>query len=289
MLLSGLEQSNHRTLDALRTGKIGPGDCHDYPYFGYFQVDIFECPPFLMFTNNDMPAAVNILYAKAFEKLSTKLWARLLPQASSVLDIGASVGVYSLIAAALRKDIKIHAFEPNPHAYTRLRLHKLVNHFNHIAEHPVALGMDDGACEFSWLIKRDAYISSGGVVRRLDGPQYERTVVPLQKLDGTGLAATLGPRPLVKVDVEGVESTVFKGMNEVIALKPDIIVETFNEKFCERINATLLPWGYRVYSIDETTDQMSPCEKLLSRTRGANDMNHLLTTRPPEEIAALMA
>src|SRR5687767_9879995 len=121
MTLEDLEAINRATLAALRAnpGKVDP---QKHPYYGYYTADIFECPPFVMFTSNDCPRAWNILYERTFEPQSMKLWCRLAREATGILDIGAHVGVYSLAAAALRKDIDVHAFEPNPYAFARLRL-----------------------------------------------------------------------------------------------------------------------------------------------------------------------
>src|SRR4051812_34182023 len=119
--LTNIAEINRTTLEAIRAGTA------DWPrdaFYGYFQVDIFDCPPFAMFTNNDCPRAFNILYQRKFEPGSMALWCRYARSASSILDVGAHVGVYALAAAALRPDLQIHAFEPNPFAAARLRLNK---------------------------------------------------------------------------------------------------------------------------------------------------------------------
>src|SRR5262245_20569340 len=96
---------------------------------GFYTVDLFDCPPFQMFSNGDDPRAIEILEYKSFEPHSMRLWCRLVRDATAILDIGAHTGVYSLAAASLRKDIQIHAFEPNPYAAARLRVHKHLNGF----------------------------------------------------------------------------------------------------------------------------------------------------------------
>src|SRR4051812_21792583 len=110
MQLSELEAQNAATLALLRKGgqKV---DFREHPYIGFYEVDIFECPPFVMFTGNDCPRGWDILYERSFEPQSMRIWCRLARTATGILDIGAHVGVYSLAAASLRKDIKIHAFE----------------------------------------------------------------------------------------------------------------------------------------------------------------------------------
>src|SRR5262245_24112087 len=108
MDLTALHASNQKTLDALRQSPKSI-DWAAHPYFGYYPVNIFDCPPFVMFTNDDCPRAYDILYTRRFEPTSMMVWCRLARTASGVIDIGAHVGVYALAAAAIRNDIQIHA------------------------------------------------------------------------------------------------------------------------------------------------------------------------------------
>ncbi|MHB1204793.1 MAG: hypothetical protein ACYCZX_04435, partial [Rhodospirillaceae bacterium] len=89
------------------------------PYFGYFKVDHLDCPPFDLFANGDTMGPDDV---RTYEPFSLKLWCHYARGASSILDIGSHVGIYTMAAAALRKDIPIHAFEPNPYNAARLRV-----------------------------------------------------------------------------------------------------------------------------------------------------------------------
>lgn len=286
MQLEALEATNAETLRLLREGK-GRVDPMQHPYYGYYTVDIFESPKFVMFTNNDCPRGWDILFDRYFEPQSMKMWCRLARTATGILDIGAHVGVYSLAAAALRNDIKIHSFEPNPNAYTRLRIHKIVNGFDNIIEHWFAVGDQDGHVHFSWVKKATLQISSGGGVGKRDGANIEQIVVPQHKLDGTGLAATIGTRPLLKVDVEGGEVSTLTGMKEILALECDIILETFHQNACDAINPALKSLGYNVFKIFERAGKIEPVDMLHPCVIASGDFNHLITRRTPDEIAHL--
>ena len=150
----------------LRKIREGSGDVQwpQVAYFGFYTVDCFDCPSFTMFTANDCPRAVDILYHRTFEPMSMKLWCRLASIASGIFDIGAHVGVYSLAAASLRPDLPVHAFEPNPYAYARLRVHKNVNGFLNIVEHRCALGDATGVTQLTWSHKSGLPISSGATI-----------------------------------------------------------------------------------------------------------------------------
>lgn len=274
---------NQETLRAIEAGTAKP---QTHPYFGYFRVDIFDCPPFVMFTNNDDPRAHNILYERKFEMGSMALWCRLARSATAILDIGAHVGVYALAAAALRPDLAVHAFEPNPHAYARLRVHKVVNVFRNIVEHPVAIGHTNAKAQFSWDKKPDL-IPSGAKLGKFEefGDAIERLQVPLHTLDSIVLE-TPGARPLIKIDVEGAERFVFAGMPGYLQARPDIILETFDQASCDEINQAVQPLGYSVYAIDEATGALNLQDRLTPRDRTGENFNQFLTVRETPPISS---
>jgi len=287
MNLEHLEANNAKTLNAISEGRVDAEIRPNFPFFGFYNVELFECPPFLMFTNNDCPRAFNILYDKVFEPTSMRVWCRLARHATGILDIGAHVGVFCLAAASLRTDIKIHAFEPNPYAYTRLRMHIMMNDFRNIEEHPFAVGNQSAVVKFSWVKKASLQISSGGGVGAR-GEGAEEIIVPMQKLDGSGLAGQIGDRGLVKIDVEGGEIQTIDGMGELLARRPDILLESFSPKACDHINAQILPLGYKVYLVNETTGALEPRDKLHAALMASGNFNQFLTVRSPDQVALLV-
>ena len=289
MDLKDLEAENAATLAAFRSNTAGVKP-ETHPFRGYYVADLFECPPFLMFTNNDCPRAADILYQRKFEPASMKIWCRLARTATGILDIGAHVGVYSLAAAALRSDITVHAFEPNPHAYTRLRMHKVLNNFDNIEEHWYAVGHRDETVEFTWYSKSRLIISSGGGVGPRDPRKpIEKVPALMRKLDGTGLSSRLGSRPLVKIDVEGGEYRAIKGMKEIMALDADIIIESFHTSACDAINGVIIPLGYNVYRISEMTGLLDQTDHLAPADPASGSFNQLLTRRSLGGMTALLA
>ncbi len=260
------------------------------PYYGYVEVDFPECPRIVMFTNNDAPGISSAMRG-AFEPHSMKVWARLCRGATGILDIGANVGIYSLCAARVRPDLTVHAYEPNPYAYARLRVHKVINALDNIVEHQVAIGPEDGMAGFGWVVKPGGNIASGGGFSHYHkGVRKERLLVQVVNLDRSGIAPTLGARPLVKIDVEGAEGIVIDAMKETIGLRPDMILETFNKETCDALNAQFLPLGYRVYRIREKAGALDLADGLVAADMNdpLADFNHLLTTRPASEIETLM-
>lgn len=283
-----VNEEGRRRIALFRSGVQAPESA--VRAFGYFELDMFECPPFVMFSNGDVPVLTYVMATGAFEPGSMALWCRLAKTATGFLDIGANVGIYSLAAAKLRPDIDVNAIEPNPYAYARLRVHKFLNDLPNLIEHPFAVYSRAGVSLLTWVKKPHGNISSGARLSVGDPMGTESLPVNVRPIDGSGLAATLGQRPLVKIDVEGGEATVFGAMQEVIALRPDIILETFEPKACEAINKTLLPMGYSVYGIDEAAKalrrkpELAPC----SRSDTTHNFNQFMTVRTAAEIEGII-
>lgn len=286
MRLTELESQNAKTLAAIKDGQAQRARAMEFPFHGYYEADIFECPPFLMYTNNDCPRAWDILFHRNFEQMSMRIWCRLARFATAILDIGAHVGVYSLAASTLRNDIPIHSFEPNPYAFARLRMHKLLNNFHQIREHAFAVGDHNKRVKFRWRTKASAQIPSGGGVHVV-GPieaGWQHITVSMQTLDATGLAQLLDDKSLIKIDVEGAEALAFLGMTEALARKPNIILETFSEVSCNVINPMIRSLGYSVYLIDETKLRVIPRPQLLPCAPSGENFNQLLTTMSEAEV-----
>jgi FkbM family methyltransferase len=255
-------------------------------YIGFHTVDMFDCPPFMMFTVDDSPASHYIMIEKRFEPMSMKVWAALARTATGILDIGANVGVYALVAASLRNDISVHAFEPNPYAFARLRLHRSLNAFSHVKIHTVALSNKRGIERLSWAVKDRNNISSGGTLVRDSYEGCETVPCDVAPLDDFA-HIRVGTRGLVKIDVEGAEHAVILGMKKVLMEKPDIIIEALNSNVCRDINKTVMPLGYRSYFIDETAMTLRETDGLAAGSIPDKNMNSLLTAHPlPPHLAS---
>lgn len=247
------------------------------PLFGYFDIDIFDCPPFIMFSNGDCPRVHDIVTLGNFEPVSMKLWCALARRASAIIDVGAHVGVYSLAAAALRGDIQIHAFEPNPYAAARLRVNKQRNGFAQITEHLAGLADQTGVTTMGWL-KKTGQISSGGALgeHASMGEKAERAVANIVRFDELNIP--LGERGLVKIDVEGAEVMALRGMRRALEQRPDIILECLKPANTGPLNEILLPLGYRVWVLDEAHGPV-PVDEVTFRKLSDEGFNHFLSVR----------
>jgi FkbM family methyltransferase len=123
------------------------------------------------------------------------------------LDIGANIGVYSLIVATRRLAGEVIAFEPDARSLGALRANLLINGIADAVEvRPIALSDHDGTVRFT----PDPGTSSCRSRVSADGT----AAVSCAKLD-TQLSAA-GKRLFFKIDIEGHELSALDGMRHVI-------------------------------------------------------------------------
>lgn len=206
------------------------------PYRGFVDVCIGPTP-FLMFSNNDDVVAMHYLYDErpGFEATSLRAWWALARLSDAIYDVGAFTGVYALSAAAANPSAFIYAFEPAANTFFRLATNILANQFDgRIAPIQVALGETTGRAELRHL--SGLYVLGSGeslVPSMVSRPAWVETVevVAGDELLSLGAERLLHAHPgdrvtLAKIDVEGFEREVVRGLGKAIAThQPTLLVE----------------------------------------------------------------
>jgi len=83
--------------------------------------------------SRDTTVGTSLLKWGFFEKYETKLFKKSIKRGMVVLDIGANIGYYTLLAARLVGDEgKVFAFEPDPYNYSLLRKNIEANRYNNV-------------------------------------------------------------------------------------------------------------------------------------------------------------
>lgn len=138
------------------------------------------------------------------------------------VDVGANIGYFSVFAAlAVGPDGKVHAVEPEPANLALLQKNLELNGLSNVEVHAVAASDRSGQA----TLYRDGFNSGGHSL--LQKPQVQNTTsVSVTTLDA--LLDTKGSPRLIKIDVQGSEVDVLKGMSELLrrdGSKPGLIVE----------------------------------------------------------------
>ncbi|WP_135468139.1 FkbM family methyltransferase [Crenalkalicoccus roseus] len=178
--------------------------------------------------------------------LTDFMWRNVRP-GQVALDLGANHGYYTILLADLvGAEGAVHAFEPNPRLAELLRLNVSVNGFWHVARvHAAAVADRAGVLPFLVPLrdpKNACLVEPGQAARELDPALFARHEVPALTLD----EAVPGRADFVKIDVEGAEEAVWRGMQRLIARSPGIgILMEFNPHRCRDPRAILAEMAAR--------------------------------------------
>jgi FkbM family methyltransferase len=158
-----------------------------------------------------------------YEPKTTEYLRRHLQPGSVFADVGANHGYFTIVAAGLVGDAGlVFAFEPNPPVYERLDLHVRVNGFDHrVVLVEEALWDKSGEETFfvsqwssnsgiSTLTPGDTTLSDGGL-------SPNRTIrVRTETFDHWLASNGVEDVNLVKIDAEGAEAQIVRGMSETL-------------------------------------------------------------------------
>jgi FkbM family methyltransferase len=132
---------------------------------------------------------------------------------SIAVDIGANVGYFTLIFASLvGASGKVFAFEPDERIFPILKENVRLNNYQNINLDGRAVSDNNGRQRFFL----SSHLSRSGLIPH--GNTKRITEVETLSLD----TLKLGRVDWVKIDVEGAEASVLKGMKRTISENPDI-------------------------------------------------------------------
>lgn len=175
----------------------------------------------------------------------------LLETGDTFYDIGANVGFFSILASKIIGSTgAVYAFEPVPRNASRVEKNACLNSLNNVEVIKIAVSNYCGQSEL--LLARH----SGGAVLKSAGipPDFTGSiVVETSTLDAVMDREQLRPPNLVKIDVEGAELDVLRGMIGTLRkYGPKIIVEVDDEvqtRCLDKLSASqafLRDLGYRI-------------------------------------------
>ncbi len=202
-----------------------------------------------------------------FEKGERRFVWRFLRPGMTVLDIGAHVGLYSLIAAKrVGPDGVVIAFEPSPREYRRLRLHLWLNRIRNVRTEPIAVSDEDGETTF-WIV--EGWSTGGNSLRNPVhfGEPTKPIQVPTTRLDTYLNQRNLKKVDFIKMDVEGSELQILRGAHELLTRipRPVMMLEMTDYPVRGYPCVTLYDfladtYGYQWYSVSIDGD-LFPCPR----------------------------
>lgn len=151
---------------------------------------------------------------------------------SVAIDVGHAIGYMSLLMASRTGPTgEVHAFDPDPRAHDRLIEHTAINAMPWISVNQLALGERAGTIDLG--IHEQIGWSSTKPVKEFKGT----TSVPMNSLDSYLQEGEIDPGriSLIKVDAEGAELEVLRGMRKALGDGgPPVVVEVLPHRPGER-------------------------------------------------------
>lgn len=162
-------------------------------------------------------AGALIFYQGLSEPRTAELLCRFLQSGMVFWDIGAHIGEYTLLAAVRVGEAgEVHAFEPNVEAFELLERNVALNGLTQVVLNQTAVGDATGERVF----RVDAEPSLSRLVHGTIGESGERLVrVDAVCLDDYAQGRR-GPH-LIKIDTEGAEGLILRGMRALLARPAD--------------------------------------------------------------------
>ncbi|GGJ78588.1 hypothetical protein GCM10011583_07710 [Streptomyces camponoticapitis] len=261
-----LEEANRRTeQEAARVRPVTTSDIltkhrKGFPHHGWVEIDSEHCPPFVMFCANDEAVALDTVWNGRFgyESSSLRHWSRLAATSRTILDIGAHVGYYAMIAALSAPKAAVHAFEPVPPIHARLAVNHRANNLKNLVLHQNGVSDHGGTADINIRFPLSNLLSTGSSLEDFTKPPASAftTRVHLLTVD-----ETMGDTPvdLIKIDVEGHEPSVLAGARGVIKRdRPVIILEALHKTLLGKLTEPFEGLDYTFRWISEADGRLVP-------------------------------
>ena len=185
-----------------------------------------------------------------------------LPQESTILDIGANIGMFSLSYASMFKKAEIHCFEPVPFIYNYLNQNLKVNPNLSSNVHAHNFGMSSCVERKQLSIpvpqQHERYNKELDIrlysVHGQGKEKFEAQFIPLDQWVKESQINTLN---FIKIDVEGYEYSVLEGATDTLRSFQPIVMFELNQMTLALSNRTADDYlrfandhGYHIYGLE---------------------------------------
>lgn len=195
----------------------------------------------------------HLLWYGSYEKNESRTMQSFITSKTIFIDIGANVGYYSLLAAHISKLGQVYSFEPVSTTYNKLLRNISLNNFSIIQCFQIAISNFTGKATV--FISADDNTGMSGL-QSAENFSGTAEVINCTTLDQVVTDYRIPKVDLIKIDVEGSEVNVLKGMEMVLHVyKPILLIEIsattlamYNEKI-ETIFQLLFAKNYTAFQV----------------------------------------
>lgn len=187
-----------------------------------------------------------------FEPETTAIVKKLVKPGDSAIDVGANIGYFSLLFAhCVGNAGRVYSFEPAPAVSIALKNNIKLNNYKNIEVNNFALSDHSGLTQFYLGPEDNTGLSSFRKPRQSTG-SFDVELKPFDDLSIDDHKITL-----VKIDVEGAELQVLRGMTKLLQdLRPNLLLE-ITDSFLRELDDSMSSlftfldqFGYECYMIE---------------------------------------
>lgn len=212
----------------------------------------------LMLDLSDIMQA-RIALTNTWEPEVLKLWEMAVSDAQTIFDVGAAIGVFSVLAKHSAPDAQIYCFEPQEQYRDAIARNFEINEFDlpHISEYAISSGSQETTLSF------DPMEPAGAQLREAGESDVSRTVQCID-LKGATQASGCSKIDVLKLDIEGAERDVL--LNDDGFIHPQRVATLFVEfhdirTYRPRVLAAMHKageLGYNVHIIRDNLENYDP-------------------------------
>ena len=156
--------------------------------------------------------------AGQYEPFELELFEGAVGPGATVLDIGANIGFYSLLASRATGDSgTVHAFEADPRNVGHIRANARANSCTNVTVIDAAVAAEPGVQSFNMAIKP----THSSLFLSMEDASVV-TEVEVQTVTVDDVVGGRGRVDVVKMDIEGGEAAALRGMTATLQASPDL-------------------------------------------------------------------
>jgi FkbM family methyltransferase len=191
-------------------------------------------------------SSVHSCWLGSYEFSEQQAILRHLKPGMAAYDIGAHVGFYTLMFSKIvGPSGEVHAFEPYPDNIRFLQRHIELNKLHNVVINSLAVSNKSGEIEFY----KSYTAFMGNIMNKLEW--LDSLKVNAINLDQYININGNRPPDFVKMDVEGAESLVLAGMEELINIKkPILFISLHGEEVAKKCSIILKKYKYKTFDLE---------------------------------------
>lgn len=189
---------------------------------------------------------------KNFEYL--ELFEQLIPKINVFYDVGANIGLYSIVAEVVNNTVQTRSFEPSNGPFHYLEKNVRLNRLSNTKIEKLALANTRGQIKF-YEVKNPKYTyikhnlaGEGNFGAKESNKIFDTILVESNTLDS--YANKEGHTiDLIKIDTEGTEHLILQGASKVLnSMRPIVICETLFNTIENELENIFKPINYKFYN-----------------------------------------